>query len=81
MELITEKLLSVVSDWSGKFAGAYNIRENGQCAGRATTENIDIITKTDKPGIDIKIKPNTKKRDRINTCMRHQEQCGRSCIQ
>ena len=61
MELITEKLLSVVSDWSGKFAGAYNIRENGQCAGRATTENIDIITKTDKPGIDIKIKPNTKK--------------------
>ena len=60
MELITEKLLSVVSDWSGKFAGAYNIRENGQCAGRATTENIDIITKTDKPGIDIKIKPNTK---------------------
>ncbi len=60
MELITEKLLNVVSDWSGKFAGAYNIRENGQCAGRAVTENIDIITKTDKPGIDIKVKPNTK---------------------
>lgn len=60
MELITEKLLNVVSDWSGKFAGAYNIRENGQCAGRAATENIDIITKTDKPGIDIKIKPDTK---------------------
>lgn len=60
MELITEKLLGIVSDWSGKFAGAYNIRENGQCAGRATTENIDIITKTGKPGIDIKIKPDTK---------------------
>ena len=61
MELITEKLLSAVSDdWTGKFLGAYNIRENGQCAGRAVTENIDIITKTDKPGIDIKIKPNTK---------------------
>ena len=61
MELITEKLLNVVSDWTGTFAGAYNIRENGQCAGRAVTENIDIITKTDKPGIDIKIKPGTKK--------------------
>ncbi len=61
MELITEKLLNVVSDWTGTFAGAYNIRENGQCAGRSVTENIDIITKTDKPGIDIKIKPNTKK--------------------
>ena len=61
MELITEKLLSAVSDnWTGKFLGAYNIRENGQCAGRAVTENIDIITKTDKHGIDIKIKPNTK---------------------
>ncbi len=61
MELITEKLLSAVSDdWTGKFLGAYNIRENGQCAGRAVTENIDIITKTDKPGIDIKIKPDTK---------------------
>lgn len=61
MELITEKLLNAVSDWTGSFAGAYNIRENGQCAGRAVTENIDIITKTDKPGIDIKIKPGTKK--------------------
>lgn len=61
MELITEKLLGAVSDdWTGKFLGAYNIRENGQCAGRAVTENIDIVTKTDKPGIDIKIKPGTK---------------------
>ena len=29
-------------------------------AGRSTTANIDITTKTDKPGIDIKIKPGTK---------------------
>lgn len=61
MELITEQLLKAVSDdWTGKFLGAYNIRENGACAGRAVTENIDIISKTDKPGIDIKIKANTK---------------------
>ena len=30
-------------------------------AGRNTTANIDIVTKTDKPGIDIRIKKGTKK--------------------
>ena len=40
--------------------GAYNIRANGQKAGRNTTANIDIITKTDKDGIDIIIKPGTR---------------------
>ena len=40
--------------------GAYNIRENGKGVARNTTVNIDIVTKTDKPGIDIIVKPNTK---------------------
>lgn len=40
--------------------GAYNIRKNGGSAGRFSTENIRIETKTDKPGIDINIKSNTK---------------------
>lgn len=40
--------------------GAYNIRANGAGAGRNTTANIDIVTKEDKQGIDIIIKPNTK---------------------
>ena len=40
--------------------GAYNIRSDGELAGRATTANIDIVTKSDKPGIDIYIKPGTK---------------------
>ena len=39
--------------------GAYNIRSNGSLAGRNTTANIDIVTKEDKPGIDIIIKPGT----------------------
>ena len=39
--------------------GAYNIRDNGESAGRGTTANIDIVTKTDKPGIDIIVKPGT----------------------
>lgn len=41
--------------------GAYNIRANGKLGGRNTTANIDIVTKEDKPGIDIIIKPGTKK--------------------
>ncbi len=57
----TEKeLLKIIADMDGTPAGAYNIRANGSLAGRATTENIDIRTKTDKPGIDIIIKPGTK---------------------
>lgn len=39
--------------------GAYNIRANGTKLGRNTTANIDIVTKTDKDGIDIIIKPGT----------------------
>ncbi|MBS4785012.1 MAG: SufD family Fe-S cluster assembly protein [Clostridiales bacterium] len=39
---------------------AYNIRADAAGAARQSTENIQIITKTDKPGIDIMIKPGTK---------------------
>ena len=39
---------------------AYNIRKNGEGVERHSSENIEIIPKTDKPGIDIKIKPGTK---------------------
>lgn len=41
-------------------AGAYNIRANSQKDSRKTTENIDIVTKDDRDGIDIYIKPGTK---------------------
>lgn len=40
--------------------GAYNIRKNGSSAGRFSTESIRIENKTDKPGIDINIRSNTK---------------------
>lgn len=54
-------LLKEVAELDQLPVGAYNIRANGQSAARNTTANIDIITKTDKPGIDIIIKPGTKK--------------------
>ncbi len=39
---------------------AYNIRKNGLSAERKVTETVEITTKTDKPGIDITIKPFAK---------------------
>ena len=60
MDQIQERILEEVADLHGVPEGAYNIRANGQMAGRSTTANIDIVTKTDKPGIDIRIKPGTK---------------------
>ena len=40
--------------------GAYNIRKNGQGIERKVTENVNITTKEDKPGINIYVKENTK---------------------
>jgi Fe-S cluster assembly scaffold protein SufB len=57
---IQKQLLREIADLETVPKGAYNIRANGESAGRSTTANIDIVTKTDKPGIDIIIKPGTK---------------------
>ncbi len=54
-----QMLLKIIADMDGKTEGAYNIRANGKLAERNVTENIDIRTKDDKPGIDIIIRPNT----------------------
>jgi len=60
MNQIQKDLLEQIAGIHEVPQGAYNFRMNGEGAGRNTTENIDIVTKTDKPGIDIIIKPNTK---------------------
>ena len=60
MDAIQKELLMQIADLHGVPTGAYNFRVNGEGAGRNTTEHIDIVTKTDKPGIDIIIKPGTK---------------------
>ena len=57
---IQKQILEEVADLHKVPDGAYNIRANGESAGRNTTANIDIITKEDKSGIDIRIKPGTK---------------------
>ena len=60
MDQIQKILLEQVADLHDVPSGAYNIRANGASAARNTTANIDIVTKKDKQGIDIIIKPNTK---------------------
>ena len=60
MDKIQKDLLEKIADLHGTPEGAYNIRSNGALGGRNTTANIDIVTKTDKQGIDIIIKPGTK---------------------
>ncbi|HBA97597.1 MAG TPA: ABC transporter permease [Lachnospiraceae bacterium] len=60
MDTIEKNLIEQVADIHKVPEGAYNIRSNGELAGRNTTANIDIVTKQDKPGIDIIIKPGTK---------------------
>ena len=57
---IQKNLLREIADLHGIPTGAYNIRANGDSAGRVTTNNIDIVTKQDKQGIDIYIKAGTK---------------------
>ena len=62
MELsgLDRNLLKEIADIEAVPTGAYNVRRNGKLAGRNTTANIDIVTKTDRPGIDITIKSETK---------------------
>ena len=60
IEQVDRALLKEVSNLENLSKGAYNIRKNGQGVERKVTDNVNIITKTDKPGIDIHVKENTK---------------------
>lgn len=61
LDEMQKRLLEEVADLHEIPEGAYNIRANGQMAGRNTTAHIDIVSKTDKSGIDIRIKDGTQK--------------------
>ena len=60
MDSIQKKLLEEVADLHDVPQGAYSLRINGKLEGKNSSENIEIVQKTDKPGIDIYIKPGTK---------------------
>lgn len=61
LDEIQLRLLQEIADLHTVPEGAYNIRSNSALAGRNTTANIDIVSKPDGTGIDIHIKPGTKK--------------------
>lgn len=74
MNDMTKQLLSMISDFEGKFEGAFNIREDSKCAGRQSSENIKIVDKKDQPGIEIHIKPGTKgEKVYIPACVTHSD--------
>ena len=60
LDAIQKRLISEIADLHAVPAGAYNFRANSQLAGRNTTANIDIISKENGSGIDVRIKPGTK---------------------
>ena len=60
LNTIEKDLLAEIAGLHEIPEGAYNIRKDGQLISRGTNANIDIISKTDKSGIDIFIKPGTK---------------------
>ena len=60
LDEIGKRLLAEVADLHTVPEGAYNIRSNSQSAGRQSTANIEIVSKADVSGLDIRIKPGTK---------------------
>ena len=72
MDNITKELLKTVSDYKEGYESAYNIRENGGCAGRKSTEHIKIETNPENGGLIIRVLPGTKgERVSIPACVTH----------
>ena len=61
MDSIQKRILEEVADLHEVPEGAYNIRANGESAGRRSTANIEITSKPEGNGIDVHIKPGTKR--------------------
>lgn len=60
MDKTDEALLETIADLHGIPEGSFNIRKNGKLLARNSGTDIEIVSKTDKDGIDIIVKPNVK---------------------
>ncbi len=60
LDSIKKNLLEQVADIHEIPTGAYSLRVDGKLFGKNNSENIEIVAKTDKQGIDIYVKPGTK---------------------
>lgn len=54
------ELLNKIAGLHEMPAGAHNLRLNGQGGGRQSTSGIEIASKADRPGIDVRVAPGTK---------------------
>ena len=61
LDEIQKRLLREIADLHKVPEGAYNIRSDSESAGRRSTENIEIVSKTDVSGLEITVKPGTKR--------------------
>lgn len=74
MKKITEKLLALISDWGSEFRGAFNIREDGECVARQSSEHIQIESREDCSGLVIRISPQAQGETvYIPACVTHGE--------
>ena len=60
MNNIDKELLKQIADLHSVPQGSYNIRKNGESISRVSTQDMQIISKTNKSGIDIRIKAGVK---------------------
>ena len=60
LDAISREMLEVIADMHGDTPGAVNIRQNGCLACRTNTEHVTITSKTDNPGIDIRVDAGSK---------------------
>ncbi len=61
MDEIQKRIFEEVADLHDIPAGAFNLRANGKSIGRNSTADIDIQSKSDGSGLEIRIKDGTKK--------------------
>lgn len=60
MSTMEKELIKTIADISGFMPGsAFSLRRNGEGVERHSTQNIKIVAKSDKPGIDIHVAPHT----------------------
>lgn len=60
MDAIQRELLLQVAGLHEIPEGAYNIRANGASVGRASSANIEIVTREDQKGLEVRVKAGTK---------------------
>ena len=60
MDRTDEELLQTIADLHGVPEGSFNIRKNGKSLARHSDADIEIVSKTDKDGIDIIVRPGVK---------------------